>query len=427
MQMRNTGLGKTAEALIALALLLSGGMADLHANTLNISNRYSPLNRKRPVRPQTRYIVLHTTEGAESGSLAKVRRYGETHYFVAKSGGMYRIIDRRRIATHAGRSMWEGTVNLDDCSIGIEVVGHYDREISAAQYTALRELLRQLQSLYGISDERVLTHSMVAYGRPNQFHSSNHRGRKRCGMIFARRDVRERLGLKSQPAQDADVLAGRLRVADPELQRFLYAGAPAAVAAESTAQTDDASPDAPGEAQVITRGINAWTLARERFNHPQTTYVLPNGDRLRGDQITDWNRIPVGTRVLLSEEEQEQGFEGFLEIGQEGGAARKIAGEVYADRTTIYFFPDGLIRTGYELQQKASTRSLLGGLPKGTRVLVGYIYGGYVKTRRPPARIAGVKWNYPSTFYRLPDGRIVSGDEIDDRGVPPNTLVFYQN
>jgi hypothetical protein len=42
-------------------------------------------------------------------------------------------------------------------------------------------------------------------------------------------------------------------------------------------------------------------------------------------------------------------------------------------------------------------------------------------------RIAGRKWNYPSTFYRLPDGRILSGEEIDDKAIPPRTLVFYQN
>jgi hypothetical protein len=58
---------------------------------------------------------------------------------------------------------------------------------------------------------------------------------------------------------------------------------------------------------------------------------------------------------------------------------------------------------------------------------VGYVYGGYVKSSRPPSSIAGVKWNYPSTFYRFPNGRIVSGDEIDDSGIPVRTLIFYQN
>jgi N-acetyl-anhydromuramyl-L-alanine amidase AmpD len=96
---------------------------------------FSPLNAKRPVRPETRYIVLHTTEGGTAGSLRKVRRYGEAHYFVTPSGDVYRIIDRRRIATHSGRSMWEGRSPLDNYSLGIEVVGYCERDLTAAQYT----------------------------------------------------------------------------------------------------------------------------------------------------------------------------------------------------------------------------------------------------------------------------------------------------
>ena len=60
-------------------------------------------------------------------------------------------------------------------------------------------------------------------------------------------------------------------------------------------------------------------------------------------------------------------------------------------------------------------------------MLVGYVYGGYVQSSRPPSSIAGIKWNYPSTFYRFPDGRIVSGDEIDRSAIPARTLIFYQN
>ena len=64
--------------------------------------------------------------------------------------------------------------------------------------------------------------------------------------------------------------------------------------------------------------------------------------------------------------------------------------------------------------------------PHGTRMLVGYVYGGHVQSRRPPSRIAGVRWNYPSTYYRLPDGRILSGDEVNDSAIPERTLIFYQ-
>jgi hypothetical protein len=246
-------------------------------------------------------------------------------------------------------------------------------------------------------------------------------------MIFARADVRERLGLQARPKQDPDVAEGRLKVADPELQRFLYLAAPAAVEVGRVAESVEPGTQDAGEPMVIARGENAWSVARERYNRPETTYILPNGDRISGDKVEDWNKVPVGTRVFLSGQEPEEAFEGFREIGKDGNTARELAGDAYAGNTTIYFLPDGLIRTGFEMQQNAAMRSLLENLPNGTRVLVGYAYGGYVMTWRPPVRIAGRKWNYPSTFYRLPDGRILSGDEIDDKAIPPRTLVFYQN
>ncbi len=339
------------------------------ARRLRIFNRWSPKNRRRPLRPSTRYLVLHTTEGAEKGSLAKVRKYGETHYFVCTNGTVYRIIDKRKIATHAGRSLWNGERALDNSSVAIEVVGYHDQDITRAQYAALRELIRQLKSIYKISDDRVLTHSMVAYGRANRYHPEEHRGRKRCGMLFAKSGVRTALGLAPGPLRDLDVQAGHLAVADRELFAILY-------------------------------------------TRPGVSTLAGTGRSSR--------QSPGGTNG------GEQDFEGFQEIGKDGAAARDLAGAAYDSERTIYFFPNGLIRTGEELRRSRRLRPLLENPPTGTRVLVGYVYGGYVQLRRSPSRIAGVRWNYPSTYYRLPDGRIVSGDEIEDTAIPERTLIFYQ-
>ena len=417
----------------AAILLISGSpgiSARALANGLVLRDRYSPLNKKRPVRPQTLYIVLHTTEGEERGSLAKVVRYGEAHYFVAASGLVYRIIDKAKIASHAGRSMWEGRSTLDNCSIGIEVVGYHNKDINAAQYEALRELLRQLRSSYAISDQNVLTHSMVAYGRPNRFQGSNHRGRKRCGMIFARPEVRSRLGLEAGPRSDPDVKAGRLTVGDKQLFAYLFPSpkAPAADAGRGAVVATVAATKIPmpPEPTVINKSWTAWEIARDQYNDPSTIYVFPNGQRVPGDKIQDWAQIPAGTRILLEKMSDTQSFEGFLEVGKDGSNASALAGTADTSDTTIYFFPNGLIRTGAELKDRASGKRLLEAPPAGTRVLVGYIYGGYVKTRRPAAVIAGVKWNYPSTYYRLPDGRMLSGDDVDDSAIPAGTLVFYQ-
>ncbi len=392
-------------------IALSSGAEDRIG--LDIRDRLSPKNVKRPVRPfKTRYIVLHTTEGKEPGSLKKVCERGEAHYFVGKNGRIYRIIHRSKIATHAGRSYWDGNKVIDNHSIGIEVVGYHDRDITAAQYTALAELLRQLKSLYDIPDRQILTHSMVAYGRPNKFHRYYHRGRKRCAMIFARPDVRQRLGVLDKPLEDPEVKARRLRVADRELHEFLYSAMPA---------------PPPKQSNVIARGWSAWTIAREKYDSPSTLYHFPNGQKLRGDQITNWDHIPVGTTVDTAQPAANGEFEGFVDVTQANSDARGIVGDVFAEVTTIYFLPNGRVRTGEDIQADAESRAVLEDLPSGTRILVGYIYGGHITRGRFPRQIAGRKWNYPSTFYRLPNGRILSGDEIDQHRIPRNTLVFYQS
>ena len=197
--------------------------APLQAGALSFSNRYrSPRNPERPIRKATRLIVLHTTEAGARSSLNKLSERGEAHYCIDEKGVVYRIVDRNREAFHAGRSMWEGKEECDSYSIGIEVVGYHDKPMTLVQLDAIRDLVAMLKKEYKISDANVLCHSHVAYGAPNKWQKRNHRGRKRCGMLFAMPSVRQRLGLKLKPAFDPDVRARRLVVGDPYLEKVLY-------------------------------------------------------------------------------------------------------------------------------------------------------------------------------------------------------------
>jgi len=421
-------------------LVLAGGLSLLAAlpaaaSQLRIRTDHGPENGRRPVRATTRYIVLHTTEGREAGSLRKLRTRGEAHYFVHRDGRVVRLLEKDRVATHAGRSMWSGRSDLDEVSLGIEVSGYYGKEPASAQYVALRELLRQLQSVYGIADEDVLTHSMVAYGAPNRFHPYDHRGRKRCGMVFARAGVRERLGLSAAPREDPDVRSGRLRIGDPELQRSLYPKpAPAVAARAAVGQASD----------TIRTGRTAWSIAGPEHASAATLYVFPDGTRVRGDGIRDWSDLPSGTRVLLAQApnppgrarespvESESaprapapGGDGLLLVGAPA-AARDLLGSAATAGTTTYLFPSGAVRTGQELEGDGEGRRLLERLPPKTRVLVGYRPGQRISSGRDLQGIAGGQWATPSTYYRLPSGRIHTGVEIDERNVPRGTLVFLR-
>lgn len=396
-------------AAAAAGLLLVSG-----ASALSISSDYSPRNRAREKRRKTEFIILHTTEAPADSALEKLKRNGEAHYLVDRRGHTYRIIDRKRIAYHAGRSMWDGKTNLDLWSIGIEIEGYHNRDITSAQYEAVRELLRQLQRMYRIPDERVLTHSMVAYGAPNRWHRRSHRGRKRCGMLFARRPVRLKLGLERQPLKDPDVAGGRLVNADPYLAKVLYGSAQEQETAVRHYAGDAAS--------VISADRTAWDIARDKYNSADTQYILPDGTRKSGTQVANWKAMPRGTRVVLGVGDCDNPPEVFKEVGKHGQNARDIAGDEYDRASTIYFLPDGRIRCGNDLQ-KAELESL----PAKTRVLVGYTYGGYITARRSAFDICGVRWLFPSTYYRYSDGRIVSGDAISEKAVPKNTLLFFQN
>lgn len=379
---------------------------------LDIESHYSPLNSRRSPRKATEYIILHTTEGGGKGSLEKLRKYGEAHYLVDLDGKVTRIIQRDRIAMHAGRSMWNGVTNLDNVSIGIEVVGYHDKPMTTAQKQALRELLRQLKAVYKIPDSRVLPHSMVAYGRPNRWHSVSHRGRKRCAMLMARDDVRRELGLMSKPSFDPDVRAGRLKVADAYLNTVLFTVVPL-----PTAMPDGLS------AMVLDRGRSAWDIAKENYNAASTIYVFPDGTRKRGNEITDWNKLPPGTKVSLGEEAPElsREVEKVQEIGRDGGSAAEIAGAAINRESTIYFLKDGRVKQGSEM-----TAEELLTLPEGTGLLVGYIHGGIIRANRRAFDICGPRWNLPTTFYRLPDGTLKSGEEVNERNIPLGTMVFFQ-
>lgn len=410
-QQKNTS-GRRRGTVLSAALL-AFLLATVSADALQISSMYSPRNRQRPRRRSTRFIILHTTEGPKEGSLRKIRDNGEAHYLIDASGRVYRIIHRDRVAFHAGRSMWNGRSNLDESSIGIEVVGYHNKPITSAQIAAIRELVAELQRIYKVPDDKVLSHCMVAYGAPNRWHRSSHRGRKRCGMQMAKKSTRSQLGLTSHPPYDPDVKAKRLTVADPYLAKVLYG--------TSREQEQAAQRFTAADAWTISPGRSAWDIAGDRYRSAETLYVFPEGKTLRGDEVKDWKRVPAGTKVRLSSARDNE-TERPLEIGIDGGALRDLAGEEFNKASTIYFLADGRVRNGSEM-----TEADLTVVTNGTKVLVGYVQGGYITAERAAFDVCGVRWNMPATYYRLPDGSLVPGDQINENAIPKGTQVFFRN
>ena len=249
----------------------------------------NPLFPKR-ARKSTKYIIVHTSEcdlkttlkivsEGKQDNFKWITRGGHTHYVIARDGQTYRILDERFKAHHAGRSIWNGEKNINRVSIGIELVGYHNGDITAAQYKSVGLLIESLQSSYRLEDRAVLTHSQVAY-KPKPF---NRRGRKHCARNFDR----NRAGLKPTWPYDPDVRAGSLQP-DPVLSSIFYG---------TRAPTGAQYPPT-----VIQRDKTAWQIAGDKYNSPDTIYKLPGGLLISGNRVNKkigWNRIPVGTEVFI--------------------------------------------------------------------------------------------------------------------------------
>lgn len=434
-----------------LVLLLLGVCGICHA--LNLSNAYlSPRNSERAVRAKTQFIILHTTEAEAKSSLQKLSRNGEAHYCVDRDGKVYRIVDRRKVAYHCGTSMWSGRRNIDDVSIGIEVVGYHDRALTSAQYAALKELVLLLQKLYAVKDANVMPHAQVAYGTPNRWHRRSHRGRKRCGMGYATPSVRKLLGLKERWLVDPDVKARRLTVGDDFLAKILYAknadsllpyrlpGAqpskkPSIHAKEKVAVSPKAAkqvatvanavskvkaivPKAPTVKEVfIKKGQTAWDVAREAYNAATTIYVFPDGRKVAGDQLADWESLVAGTKVILGDENASP-----VQTLTAGTHPRALIGDALTAVDTWYIRP-----TGGRLQGSQLTAKHLQALPPGTKILTGYAMCGPVTSKNLPSKLCPTRWDAPDTYYLFPGKPLQAASAIDMKRVPAGTYIFYKN
>ena len=115
-------------------------------------------------------LVIHYT-GMPSG-VAALRRLCDpaaevsAHYLIEEDGRLFRLVDEAERAWHAGAGLWRGDSNINDRSIGIELVnpGHeYGyRPFPAAQMAALIGLARDILARHPIPAQNVVGHSDVA-------------------------------------------------------------------------------------------------------------------------------------------------------------------------------------------------------------------------------------------------------------------------
>lgn len=144
----------------------------------NIITRPSPNWNERPAfggeeRLLIDTIILHYTgmpTGVEAlDRLCSADSQVSAHYLVEENGDIFELVDPEKRAWHAGVSSWQGRENMNNSSIGIEVVNpghdHGYRAFPERQIERLLELLGYLKARFDIPAHRFLGHSDVAPGR----------------------------------------------------------------------------------------------------------------------------------------------------------------------------------------------------------------------------------------------------------------------
>lgn len=366
-------------------------LAACNAFAIDASDRYrSPRNPERAIRRSTELIVLHTTEAAAKGSLKKLSDRGECHYCVTEDGQIYRIIDRDREAFHAGRSMWNGKEDVDKFSIGIECVGYHDKAMSLVQLYAIRDLVKELKSMYHLPDDKVVCHSHVAYGAPNKWHKQRHRGRKQCGMLFAMPSVRRVLDLAARPSYDADVKAKRLVNGDDYLAKVLYGNTDTMRGTYARNPTTP-PPEAPDKSILGWLGLGDTT---EKISASPPPKVSP-APRVKSTSSPSSNSTAKKPRSSAKSTSQKK-------------AATTASSKTQKAQKTI---------------QQHSTKRIPASIAELKKQ--GYTLKGTVSPYNTASRIAKGRWNSPNTFYTIRN-KVIPGNLINPAKIEKGMQIWMK-
>lgn len=142
---------------------------------MSISTREtpSPNHEPRPAGCAVDMLILHYT-GMATGKAALDRLRDpaakvSAHYLIETDGTIHALVPEYRRAWHAGVAAWAGARNVNDRSIGIELVnpGHAFgyRPFPEAQIASLTALAQDIVARHPIPAHAVLGHSDIAPAR----------------------------------------------------------------------------------------------------------------------------------------------------------------------------------------------------------------------------------------------------------------------
>lgn len=132
---------------------------------MEIRERLSPHRNARPIGTTIRAVVLHDTGShSATSTLAWFEDPGSrvsAHYVIDRDGTTYRCVPEAERAWHAGASVLHGQGNVNDYSLGIEIVDMTDDPYPPAQVEATVELVSDLCQRYRIPLHAIVGHEHI--------------------------------------------------------------------------------------------------------------------------------------------------------------------------------------------------------------------------------------------------------------------------
>jgi N-acetylmuramoyl-L-alanine amidase len=155
---------KTLAATLLIALLAGCATGPQYDKTYTAKGQSS----------RARFLVLHYTVGDRASSLKTLtEQQVSAHYLVTDDPKptIYNLVDETNAAWHAGNSSWKNFTQLNNSSIGIEIVnpgwkdtpnGRVYAPFPQSQIDAIIPLVRDIVTRHHIAPENVLGHSDIA-------------------------------------------------------------------------------------------------------------------------------------------------------------------------------------------------------------------------------------------------------------------------
>lgn len=121
-----------------------------------------------------KYIILHYTAIDDEKSIRVLSKQGVSSHYLINSfddNEIYQLVDENKRAYHAGVSYWRGNTQLNDTSIGIEIVNTSTNLPNGAysfvpypdyQIAKVAALVKDIARRYDIPPTNILAHSDVA-------------------------------------------------------------------------------------------------------------------------------------------------------------------------------------------------------------------------------------------------------------------------